>query len=173
MSDNQNTIFIDRMSVHCRRSLADLVAESHSSQIPFFEINIGNYIKQWKGVKLGTHLIYSIDNVGLCGGEIRYVKIKAYRPRWFPDYENYKTFLSFIRAMCCESYDDNWKNEMAQIGVNAIDKKRWLFVAFAIMVPQYFYHSNKSLLDEKIKEMDRAEKEMEEMVSCAFGVGVD
>lgn len=171
MSCDRNTVFVDIMSVNSSRSLADLVKESYSDQVPFFDVSIGKYIKQWRGVKRGNHLVYSIDNVGLCGGEIRYVKTRAFRPLWLPDYESYKTFVGFVRSMCHESYDDEWKEEMIRVGVEAIDQKRWLFVAFAVMAPNYFYHSNKIILEEKIQEMARAEREMEEMVSLAYSTG--
>ncbi len=163
-----NIVFIDRISSNEECSLSDLVKEACQNKIVFFEYSIGSYVKQWKGAKRGSKLMYSIDNVNLCCCEIEYIKQRAFRPRWIPDHDNYKTFISFAKSFCSGSFNEEWKKEAIELHMDAIDKKRWFFVVLAIVEPMYYYTSNKEILDEKIREMAEAERDLERMVSESF-----
>ena len=170
MSDeNKNAVYIDVCSSESDYSLEYLLKEALSDQIVFFNVKIGNHLRAWKNARRGGRLTYYIDNIAICSGEIIYFKKRAFRPLWRPDHEYYKTFVDLAQILCSHKYDQNWIDEMVHVGIDAIDKKRWLFVAFAIVEPMMVFTTNKEILEDKIKLQDTASQELEHMVSVAYG----
>lgn len=165
--DKKKTIFIDVLSAYSVRPLADLVGDVCKREaFPIFQYDIGKYLKLWKGAKVDDHVVYSIDQIALCHGKIRYVKSMALRPLFFPDHQNYQTFVNFASALCSGCLGEKWNEFMIQKHVDAIEKRRWLFVVFAMVEPTMIYTTNRSMLQDKIRQMDQAEAEEKE----TFGI---
>lgn len=164
--ENQNTMFVDVQSVHSPLSLSELVKIACGEQIPFFEVSTGHFLKQWHNAKDGDKIIYGIDNVAVCQGNITFIKKKVFRPMWIADHEFYKCFVDFARAYGDDVFDKAWQEDMIKKHIAAIGRKRWLFVCFAVMEPTVSYHSNVELLKGKIREMDEAEREANQFVMC-------
>lgn len=167
--ENSKTLFIDLQSVHSIRPLDVLVREAYSTEFPFFETSTGHFIKQWRKAERGDKVIYSIDDIGVCGGTVRFIKSRAFRPRVLPDHNNYKTYVEFARSLCCRSLDNEWKKIMIERHLEAIGQGRWLFATFALISPTHFYMANKKLLEAKVNELESAEKELDDLVACSFG----
>lgn len=167
--EKEKTLFIDLQSVHSIKPLDTLVREAYSTEFPFFETSIGHVIKQWRKAERGDKVIYSIDDIGVCVGTVRFVKSRAFRPLVHPDHEKYKTYVEFARALCCNSFDYEWKRIMIERHLTAIEQGRWFFASFALISPTCFYMDNKKLLDAKVKELETAEQELDDLVACSFG----
>jgi len=167
--ENDSTLFIDLQSVHSIRPLSILVEEAYGREFPFFETNVGHFIKQWRNARIGQKVVYSIDDIGVCGGIVRFVKSRAFRPMVFPDHGLYKTFVEFARSLCCQSFDQEWKRLMIERHLTAVEQNRWFFVSFALVSPTHFYSSNRELLEAKVKELEKADAELDDLVSCSFG----
>src|SRR5271169_5300765 len=127
--DEHDTIFVDVKSAHSYLSLYELINEAYDQeQISIFQYQIGSHIPAWRKAKVGDEVIYAIDDVGVCGGEITFLRTRAYRPIWYPDHDPiYKTHISFTQEMCCDVFDDEWVKCMINQHIDAIERKRWLF----------------------------------------------
>ena len=173
MPDNKKKIFIEIKSSDSLLTLGELVEEAYSRQISVFHTRIGHHFPIWMPIHAEDEAIYAIDNISVCGGEITHLKKRAFRPRWFPDYEEYKTYVAFIQGMCCHIFGDDWIKYMIQQHIEAIDKKKWLFTVFAIIKPTYHLSSNKSILDQRVKAMIEEDDEMSRLEAVYEMNGID
>jgi len=171
--DGKGQIFIDIKSSSSFYTLGDLVEEAYSNQIAVFQYRIGFHLPIWKNIEVGDDAIYAIDDITTCGGEIKFLKKKVFRPRWIPDHEVYKTCVAFAAGICQQSLDGEWKKAMIDKHVDAIDKKRWFFMVFAVIQPSYHLVANKSILDGRVREITEAEDEMRKLEAVYSIGGVD
>jgi len=166
MSGKGNTIFVDILSSYSFRPLNVLVKEACSRKVvPIFQYDIGKYLKVWRNAKVNDQIVYSIDQIALCHGEIRYIKFQTFRPLFLPDHQNYRTFVNFASTVCSGTFEEKWNEFMIQKHVDAIEKHKWLFAVFVVFEPGMIYSSNRSILMEKVRRMDEAESR-ESSVLC-------
>ena len=170
MEDKKNSIYIEVKSSNSFFSLGELVDEAYSHQISVFHCRMGHHFPMWRKISVGDNVIYAIDDLPVCGGEISFLKKIAFRPRWFPDHETYKASVCFAQGMCCHIFDESWAARMVQQHIDAIEKKRWFFVVFAVVKPTYHLLTNKPILDDKVKTIIEADEEMERL-EAAYTVG--
>lgn len=165
-----NTIHLDVKSACSWNPLPQLAEEAYSEQISVFDYQIGRHMPLWRHSKIGDTVIYSIDDITVCSGEITFVKSKAFRPRWRPDNELYVMFIDFAQTMCCQTFDKKWAQFMKRQHVLAMEQKRWMFVVCAIIQPTLHYTSNRAILEERVKEAIAFEDEQAKM-SSPFWMG--
>jgi hypothetical protein len=164
-----NIIYLNVRSTHSWKHIGELADEVYSQQIAVFEHKIGEHMPLWRTAKIGDHIVYNIDDIALCGGEISFIKSKAFRPKWLPDNRDFKIFVDFAQSMACESLSKNWAKYMINQHVEAIEKHgKWLFAVFAIIRPMYHYAGNKSIIYEKVKDVVAYEEEQARISSPFF-----
>ena len=161
MTGEKHTAFIEISSCHEEKSLAELVREAYSNQLIFFECGIGKHNKQWYRVKKGDTIIYMIDGVTVCKGEVILKIQRVYKPTFGTEHDDCKTFSEFAKEMCPRNFcDDDWLLSMEQKHAKAISENKLLFVVFAIVKTECLFQANKCLLLDKIAEMEQAEADM-------------
>lgn len=158
MNEERDQIFIDVKSANSFRSLHELVDEAFSERdITICQYRIGAHINIWRKAQKGDPVLFAIDDIGCAGGEITYLLKKAFRPRFLPDNESYKSMIHFARGMNPKLYTQQWTEYMIERHFEAIEKKRWLFLVLAVIAPTYRLEGNRELLMEKAREMSEAE----------------
>jgi len=168
MSENR-IIFIETLSCNSEKTLGDLVGEAYSNQLAFFECSVGHYNKQWYNIKRGDTIVYMIDGVTACKGEVILKIQRVYKPIFMPDHEEYKTFSEFAKEMCPRNFsDDDWLLFAQQKHTKAIAKDKLFFVVFAIVRTNCLFQKNKSILLDKVAEMEQAEVDMASIGICSL-----
>lgn len=146
-------IYLNVKSAYAYNHISELVTEAYSQQISIFECEIGRHIPLWRNAKINDTVIYSIDDIALCCGEISHIKSKAFRPVWFPDHDYFRTFVDFTQSMCCQTFSESWAKNIHTQHVEAIKAGRWIFAVCVVIKTRYHYIGNKPAIQERVREV--------------------
>lgn len=161
----KETIYVDVLPAYSERSLSTIIKDVCSNRLPIFQVSKGHYMKNWFHARVGSKVIYCIDGTGVCSGDIIFIKQKSFKPLWTGYHDVYKSFVDFARSFCEESFDKDWHKEMIDKHIEAIEKRKWLFVVFAVIEPNLHYINNIRFFRDRVKTIEKEEREMELFVN--------